>query len=121
VCGISVRKNLCSFGKVKVVGSVQQNFYCISVLSDIRFIQNTYVSGPENDRQKAVVNEFLHAWNGYRTFAWAHDELKPVSKGWVDWMGVGLTIIDSLDTMYIMGLKTGEIILHDFNFDNLGE
>jgi hypothetical protein len=68
------------------------------------------VVGSENAMQKAVVKEFLHAWNGYHLFAWGHDELKPVSRGWMDWMGVGLTIIDSLDTMYIMGLENGKLI-----------
>ena len=63
--------------------------------------------GPENVRQKAVVDEFLHAWTNYKKYAWGHDELKPVSRGWTDFMGVGLTVIDSLDTLYIMGLNTG--------------
>jgi len=65
-------------------------------------------SGPGNVRQKAVVDEFLHAWNNYKAYAWGHDELKPVSHGWIDYMGVGLTIVDSLDTLYIMGLNQGE-------------
>ena len=66
------------------------------------------ISGPENAMQKAVVEEFRHAWINYYRFAWSHDELKPVSSGWKDWMGVGLTLIDSLDTMYIMGLTKGK-------------
>jgi len=58
-------------------------------------------------RQNAVVDEFLHAWNNYKKYAWGRDELKPVSRGWIDFMGVGLTIVDSLDTLYIMGLNEG--------------
>lgn len=48
----------------------------------------------------------LHAWTGYVAHAWGHDELKPVSNTARDWMGNGMsaTIIDSLDTLYIMGL-----------------
>jgi endoplasmic reticulum Man9GlcNAc2 1,2-alpha-mannosidase len=65
------------------------------------------LSGRENAMQKAVVEEFRHAWANYYRFAWSHDELKPVSSGWNDWMGVGLTLIDSLDTVFIMGLKQG--------------
>ena len=42
-----------------------------------------------------------------QNYAWGHDELKPVSKGWHEWFGIGLTIVDSLDTMWIMGLKEG--------------
>lgn len=61
--------------------------------------------GPQNYRQKAVVNAFKHAWKGYKTHAWGHDNLKPISGGYSDWFNLGLTIIDALDTMYIMGLE----------------
>ena len=27
-----------------------------------------------------VKAEFLHAWNGYKKYAWGHDDLKPLSK-----------------------------------------
>ncbi|HUX61869.1 MAG TPA: glycoside hydrolase family 47 protein, partial [Ignavibacteriaceae bacterium] len=26
-----------------------------------------------------IKNEFLHAWDGYKKYAWGHDELKPIS------------------------------------------
>lgn len=51
---------------------------------------------------------FKHAWRGYKQFAWGHDHLKPISEGYHNWFGLGLTIVDSLDTMYIMGLKNGK-------------
>ncbi|XP_006981099.1 endoplasmic reticulum mannosyl-oligosaccharide 1,2-alpha-mannosidase [Peromyscus maniculatus bairdii] len=60
---------------------------------------------PPNERQKGVIEAFLHAWKGYRKFAWGHDELKPVSKTFSEWFGLGLTLIDALDTMWILGLK----------------
>ena len=66
-----------------------------------------HASGPENERQRAVVKAFQHSWSAYRKYAWGHDELKPVSKGYGEWFGVGLTLIDALDTMYIMDLKEG--------------
>lgn len=56
-------------------------------------------------RQKAVIKAFQHAWKGYKQFAWGHDHLKPISEGYHDWFGLGLTIVDSLDTMYIMRLQ----------------
>ena len=37
--------------------------------------------GPTNQRQKAVVDAFKHAWKGYKTYAWGHDHLRPISKG----------------------------------------
>lgn len=64
--------------------------------------------GPTNQRQKAVVNAFRHAWTGYKEFAWGHDNLKPISMVSHDWFGLGLTIVDSLDTMYIMDLQEGK-------------
>ncbi|XP_043326333.1 endoplasmic reticulum mannosyl-oligosaccharide 1,2-alpha-mannosidase [Cervus canadensis] len=59
----------------------------------------------QNERQKAVVDAFLHAWAGYRKFAWGHDELKPLTRSFSEWFGLGLTLIDALDTMWILGLK----------------
>ena len=64
--------------------------------------------GPQNDKQREIVNSYMHAWNAYKKYAWGHDELKPVSHGWQEWFGIGLTIVDSLDTMWIMGLKDGK-------------
>ena len=34
-----------------------------------------------------------------------HDHLRPISKGAQNWFGLGLTLIDSLDTMYVMNLR----------------
>ncbi|CAI9175174.1 unnamed protein product [Rangifer tarandus platyrhynchus] len=59
----------------------------------------------QNARQKAVVDAFLHAWAGYRKFAWGHDELKPLTRSFSEWFGLGLTLVDALDTMWILGLK----------------
>ena len=51
----------------------------------------------------AVVNALRHAWKGYEAHAWGADELKPVSRGRTDWVGLGLTIIDSLDCAPVDG------------------
>ncbi|KAF2130051.1 glycoside hydrolase family 47 protein [Dothidotthia symphoricarpi CBS 119687] len=49
---------------------------------------------------------FKKSWNGYRGQAWLHDELTPVSGGFKDpYAGWGATLVDSLDTLWIMGLK----------------
>ncbi|XP_033374393.1 UDP-N-acetylhexosamine pyrophosphorylase-like protein 1 isoform X3 [Parus major] len=60
---------------------------------------------PINERQLAVIEAFRHAWKGYKDFAWGHDELKPLSKSYSEWFGLGLTLIDALDTLWILGLK----------------
>ncbi len=53
-----------------------------------------------------VKAEFLHAWHGYKRYAWGHDELRPLSKKPFDWYGQSLlmTPVDALDTLVIMGL-----------------
>lgn len=56
-------------------------------------------------RLEAVREAFRHAWKGYKDCAWGHDELRPLSKSYSEWFGLGLTLIDALDTMWIMGLK----------------
>lgn len=60
-------------------------------------------------RLEAVREAFRHAWKGYKDFAWGHDELKPISKSYGEWFGLGLTLIDALDTMWILGLKDGNL------------
>ena len=60
---------------------------------------------PQNERQMAVVEAFRHAWKAYREHAWGKDELKPISKESNEWFDLGLTLVDSLDTMWLMGLS----------------
>ncbi|KAE8259092.1 hypothetical protein A4X13_0g1238 [Tilletia indica] len=56
-------------------------------------------------RQRLVRNAFLHAWEGYKSLAWGHDELKPVSaKPNDNFNGWGATPVDVLDTLLIMDL-----------------
>ncbi|XP_053277830.1 mannosidase, alpha, class 1B, member 1b isoform X2 [Pleuronectes platessa] len=59
----------------------------------------------ETSRLETVRESFRHAWKGYKNFAWGHDELRPISKSYGEWFGLGLTLIDALDTMWILGLK----------------
>ena len=55
-------------------------------------------------RRQAVVNAFRHAWSGYRKYAWGKDEFKPVSRTSNEWLGLGTTLVDSLDTLWLMEL-----------------
>lgn len=56
-------------------------------------------------RQDMVRKEFKRAWDGYRTNAWLHDELSPVSGKFRDpFCGWAATLVDTLDTLWIMGL-----------------
>jgi mannosidase alpha-like ER degradation enhancer 2 len=67
-----------------------------------------------SDAEKAemaarVRAEALHAWNGYKKYAWGHDALKPLSRKPFDWYGDGhsllMTPVDALDTLVLMGAK----------------
>lgn len=100
---------------------------------------------PSKERRAAVRAAVLHAWGGYKQFAWGMDELQPVAqKGqnvrapfsvfvlrfWfgrsyvyiyiphkptspsfkkknptTQWFGLGLTLVDSLDLLWLMGEK----------------
>lgn len=60
----------------------------------------------KSEMANRVRQEFLHAWDSYKQYAWGHDELRPLSKGYYDWYGQSLlmTPVDALDTMLLMGL-----------------
>ena len=53
-----------------------------------------------------VVNETLRSWNAYKTYAWGHDALAPLSKSFSDWYSKPLYIspIDAYSTLVLMGL-----------------
>lgn len=70
-----------------------------------------------------------HAWNNYKLYAWGKNELRPLSKrahtgsifGSFD---LGATIVDGLDTLYIMGLdeeyrEGRDWIAKHFSLDNI--
>lgn len=58
-------------------------------------------------RQAAVKAAFEHSWAGYKKYAWGEDEVIPVEGGFrTVWGGWAATMVDSLDTLWIMGLKT---------------
>jgi mannosidase alpha-like ER degradation enhancer 1/mannosidase alpha-like ER degradation enhancer 2 len=62
----------------------------------------------ETDRQIAeqIKSEFLRSWNAYKTYAWGHDVLLPLSKSHMDWYenSLGISPIDAYSTMKVMGL-----------------
>eukprot|EP00808_Paulinella_micropora_P000057 g64187.t1 len=65
-----------------------------------------------------VKEMFYHGWENYLTYAFPHDELKPLSCTWTDsmaemggsnvrpgrdWRGLALTVVDSLSTLATLG------------------
>ncbi|KAH3808741.1 hypothetical protein DPMN_137099, partial [Dreissena polymorpha] len=75
-----------------------------------------------NPQQLEIIEAFQECWSAYKKYAWGHDEFHPITKKWSEWFGVGLTIVDSLDTAIIMGLKKEydegrEFVAKDLRFD----
>lgn len=65
-------------------------------------------------RSQAVKDSFTHSWNGYKKHAWLRDEVAPQSGKWKDTFGGwAATLVDSLDTLWIMGMKEDfELAVH---------
>ncbi|ORX33405.1 glycosyl hydrolase family 47-domain-containing protein [Kockovaella imperatae] len=58
------------------------------------------------ERKEAVRRGFAYGWQGYKDFAWGHDEVKPVSEDVADpFNGWGASIVDTLGTLLVMGLS----------------
>ncbi|KAG5991184.1 hypothetical protein E4U54_003929 [Claviceps lovelessii] len=75
-------------------------------------IQHTFpaeAEGPKKkrlQRQEKVKEEIRRSWAGYKRYAWMHDELSPVTNRSRDpFCGWAATLVDSLDTLWIAGLK----------------
>ena len=66
-------------------------------------------SSSKIDRERhllAVKEVFKTSWAGYRENAWLMDELSPISgRSRNPFCGWAATLVDSLDTLWIMGLK----------------
>ena len=65
--------------------------------------------------------EFLHAWNGYKQYAWGHDALRPLTKKPRDWYGTSfcMTPVDAYDAMLLMGLSSEAAAAKQLIFDSL--
>lgn len=49
---------------------------------------------------------FTHSWEGYKKHAWLRDEVAPLTGRYKDTFGGwAATLVDALDTLYIMGMK----------------
>ena len=57
-------------------------------------------------RLGAVKSSFEHTWAGYKAHAWMQDELSPLDGGSTQaFGGWAATLVDTLDTLWIMGMK----------------
>ena len=57
-------------------------------------------------KRRLVVEAAAHSWRAYEEQAWGFDELQPITQDGKETLGgLGATIVDSLDTLWLMGLK----------------
>jgi mannosidase alpha-like ER degradation enhancer 2 len=71
--------------------------------------------------RKQIVEASRHAWNGYKTYAWGYDALKPISKKGHNWYGTSflMTPVDAYDTFFLMGMKKEAGEARDLIFSQL--
>ena len=71
-------------------------------------------------RQGAIKDAFVRCWRAYKEHAWLHDEVTPISAVPKDGFGGwGATLVDSLDTLWIMGLKDEFDMAVDAVYNNI--
>ncbi|HEY0977902.1 MAG TPA: glycoside hydrolase family 47 protein [Flavobacteriales bacterium] len=68
-----------------------------------------------------VKQETLRSWKAYRTYAWGHDALKPLSRSFEDWYAHPLYIspIDAYSTLKVMGLDEEAADIERYVVDSL--
>ncbi|XP_047951788.1 alpha-mannosidase I MNS4 isoform X2 [Salvia hispanica] len=90
------------------MGSANKTLPLILLLFSDLFICQILSEGVTKEEAKHLRDEvremFYHAFGGYMKHAFPHDELKPLSCGGEDTLGgYALTLIDSLDTLALLG------------------
>lgn len=57
-------------------------------------------------RRENIKAAMQRIWASYKKYSWGMDELKPQTMtGSNNWGGLGVTLVDSLDTLWVMGLR----------------
>lgn len=86
--------------------------------------QTTYDDPRNKYRRNFIRNMMKHAWDGYVKHAWGYNEVRPVT-GEINYDSVfgsektGATIVDGIDTLYIMGLMDEYKMARDWIEHNL--
>jgi len=102
--------------------------FAFSGLAQSRGTTPVLLDNSKSVDKKAMANkvkaEFLHAWNGYKKYAWGYDALQPLTKKPHNWYKKSLlmTPVDAFDTMILMDLteeakEAKELIFTELDFD----
>lgn len=80
------------------------------------------------EQMAAVKSATVHAWAGYKKFAWGKDDLEPLSKTGKNWYQhpMLMTPVDAFDTFIMLGLtkeanEAKQLILDSLSFNNNNE
>lgn len=79
------------------------------------------------ERRNAVRAAMAHVWTNYRERAWGADEIRPVTgMPFNPWGSIGCMILDSMDTLWIMDMKSEfdearKWVHSELRFDKMGE
>ncbi|CAL8139896.1 unnamed protein product [Orchesella dallaii] len=87
-------------------------------------------SDPEVDKKRDFIKHMMKdSWDNYVKYAWGHNELRPISQRGhsASIFGpakIGATIVDALDTLYIMGLhdeykQARDWVEHNLDFETI--
>jgi len=69
--------------------------------------ESLHAAKVRESRRLEVRKLFQKNWESYKKYAWMKDALLPISAGYKDqFSGWAATLVDSLDTLWIMGLRT---------------
>jgi hypothetical protein len=72
-----------------------------------RRLMTAYLDEEAELAKRHSVRIMRHFWSNYEALAFGKDELKPVSgKGVNNWGGLGQTIVDALDTLWLMDFRS---------------
>lgn len=102
-------------GRIKFKIRWKRFFISLAIISYAYSVYNLYIGiskyfsfiSQESDqiRRKQIQDVMKNAWNSYRENAWGYDFLNPQTRHGENWYGLGYTIIDSLDTLILMGMN----------------
>ncbi|KAK0553412.1 mannosyl-oligosaccharide alpha-1,2-mannosidase [Tilletia horrida] len=100
-----------------------------------RPLPETAVRAADKEKQAAIVDAFKHSWSAYERDAWGSDEYHPHSKHGSNLShvsieqgggGMGYTILDSLDSLLLLGLgdeyeRARDWVKNDLTFEREGK
>ena len=93
-------------------------------LPPVRPLPDFPIRGAAPLEQEAIIEAFMHSWSAYKRDAWGYDEYHPLSKSGSNLSGekgngMGYTIIDSLSSLILMGLREEYEAARDWVQDEL--